>query len=242
MAEPATPDPPLDLSRCPLFSALPPDQLAYLTARIRHRSFAAATTIFNQEDPGNALAIVESGAVRISVVSDTRQQIVVAELGPGDTFGELSLIDGEPRSATATAVTEAEVALLYRDDFLAVIQANPAMYQTLLRSMAAVIRRTNRQLADVAMLDIHGRIARVLLALADRYGRAHPDGGILIDHSVTDRELARMAGLYAVEVERMLLSYEHDDIVNRRDGRLVLRRPEALDLIARHPEPRPVIV
>jgi CRP/FNR family transcriptional regulator, cyclic AMP receptor protein len=228
--------PSLGLSRSSLFAGLSPEHMALLTARAHRRHFAAGEVIFREGDPGSSLLVIESGEVLIAVLSPTQQDIVVATLGAGDMFGELALIDGQPRSATATAAAATDVITVFRDDFIAAIRADAELDLAVLRSLADVIRHTNTQLVDVAMLDVHGRIAKVLLNLAGRYGQDCAEG-TLIDHPLSNAAVAGLAGMYPVEVERTLRFYQLDDLVRWRGDRLVLRRLEPLQRAARYPQP-----
>lgn len=223
----------MSLSQSSLFAGLSPEHLGLLTARAHRRHFAAGEVIFHEGDPGSALLVIESGEVSIAVLSPTQQDIIVATLGPGDMFGELAVLDGRPRSATATAGVDTDVITLYRDDFIAAIRADDALNMAVLRALADVIRHTNTQLVDVAMLDVHGRIAKVLLNLAERYGVAC-DEGTMIDHPLSNATIAHLAGMYPLEVERQLRFYQLDDLVRWRFDRLILRRLEPLQRAARY--------
>src|SRR5688572_11669328 len=112
-----------------LFAALSADDLAALSARLRRRRYARGQVIFTQGDPGASLCVVEEGRVRVSVVSEDGRELVLRVFGPGDFFGELALLDGEPRSADAVAQEPCTLLLLQRDEFLSVVEARPRCWR-----------------------------------------------------------------------------------------------------------------
>jgi CRP-like cAMP-binding protein len=222
-----------------LFASLSAEHMTLLTEHAHRRHYAAGEVLFHEGDSGSTLVVIESGEVRITVLSPTRQDIVVATVGPGDMFGELALLDGRPRCATATATTDTEIITVHRDDFIAAIRADDELTLAVLRSLADVIRHTNTQLVDVAMLDVHGRIAKVLLGLAERHGETC-DEGLLIDRPLSIADIAGLAGMYPVEVDRQLAIYQLDDLVRWRGDRLILRRLKTFHRAARYPTPQHV--
>jgi CRP/FNR family transcriptional regulator, cyclic AMP receptor protein len=216
------------LRRTEFFAGLPDEHLATLAGRAQHRAYESAATIFREGDPGDSLFIVESGEIKLTVLSPTRQEIILASLGPGDMFGELALFDRVPRTATATAMDPSTCLVLRRDDFLAVVETEPSAIRAILRSLAGIIGKMNIRLADVAMLDVHGRMSKALFDLVDRHGRRLESGGIAIDRPVSSDELAGMTGLYPVEVEHLMRDYQYEDLIRLADGRIVIPHPEKL--------------
>ncbi len=208
------------LRRTVVFGGLDEASLEMLASRLRRRRYDAGATVFAQGEPATGLLLLTEGEVRISVESAIGEEIILNFLRPGDAFGELALLDGLPRSATATAQTESEVLFLYREDFVAALNANCSVAQSILASLATMIRRMNEKLADVAMLDVSGRMAKAFLELADRWGR--PKGNsIELLRPVSVEELAALTGLYRAEVSRQLSRYE-PDVLRVEDGRYIL--------------------
>jgi len=206
-----------------IFANLPPEHLEQLAARLQPRRRTKGETIFEHGDPGNALYIVGAGEVKISVQSPTDEEIILAVLGPCDAFGELALLDGLPRSASATTTEPTDLLVLFREDFISLLETEPALGWSIMQSLAGIIRRTNEKLSDVAMLDIYGRINKKLRELAKQFGREVP-GGILIDRPITSDYLAGLTGLYPVEVSRVLRLYEYEKVIERdaTDARITL--------------------
>jgi CRP-like cAMP-binding protein len=225
------------LRQSPLFADLSDESLQPLAEKVRPRRFEPGEVVFEEGAEANALYVIAAGEVKITVAAPTAQRIVLAILGPGEAFGELALLDGSRRSATAEATEPTEMLVVRRADFMAVIEAHPAVSRAVLSSLAGVIRRTNEQVADIAMRDVHGRIAKVLLRLAERYGRSVPEG-ILIDRPVSTNDLAALVGLYPVEVERHLRAYAYDDLLRTQGDRLLLRHVERFERAVARPRDR----
>ncbi len=215
------------IKRSRLFHDLPETSVAQLAMRVSRRHVPAGQRLFRAGDHGASFFVIQEGDVTIAMRSPTGQDITLALLGPGDSFGELALLDDEPRSASATVTREAQLLVLQRDDFLDVIQNEPAALTAFLSNLAAVIRNMNQRLADVATLNAQHRLARVFNDLMERDGRA-TDEGILIDRALTSSDLGGLAGLHPVQVERLLRDLEYDSVLGRRDDLWIVHRPEVL--------------
>ncbi len=221
------------LRQTAVFGSLDEASLEVLAGRFRRRRYDAGAVVFAEGDPGTGLLVLTEGEVRISVESPTGEEIILNLLRPGDAFGELALLDGLPRSATAVAQIDSQVLTLHRDDFLAALHANPAITQAILGSLASMIRRMNEKLVDVAMLDVSGRMAKAFLELADRWGR--PVGNAVhLMRPVSVEELAALTGLYRAEVTRQLARYDVD-VLRVEDGRYVLQDLDRWRAWARRP-------
>jgi CRP-like cAMP-binding protein len=215
------------LSTIPMFRGLPAADLEAAASRLRVRHYPKGDVICRQGDPGDSLMIVGSGEATISIAGpDTGKDFVLAVLGPGGAFGELSLLDGEPRSATAAATADSEVYTLSRADFDALLEENPGFGRALNVALARMVRETNQKIADITFLDVHARLAKTLLALCEA-GESTAEGIRLASHC-SAAELAALCGLHEVETERLLAAYQYEDILRREGSRLVVRRPEAL--------------
>jgi CRP/FNR family transcriptional regulator, cyclic AMP receptor protein len=209
-----------------LFASLADDDVEKLSVRLRRLRYGPGHVIFEQGDQGVSLYIVTDGEVRIGLESAPGTDVIPTLVRAGEAFGEMAVLDGHPRSATATTTTDTELLMLSRDDFLALLDADPEVVRAVLRALAEMIRRTNERLGEV-LLSVHTRMARRLLDLADAHGLRRDDG-ILIDREVTDAELAGLTGLHRVEVERILANYQYDDIIRMEFGRILIRQPETL--------------
>lgn len=208
------------LQRVPLFSGLPPDAIEQLAANLRRLSCARGQVVFHQGDPGTSLYIIERGLVKIGLVSPEGREVILALLGPGDFFGELALLDGEPRSADAVAREPTALLVLRRDDVLAFLERHPPAAAQLLKALSQRLRRTDQLVQDAAFLDVPGRLARALLYLAEsEVGRTVP---------FTQTELASMVGATRESVNKWLRFYQQRGFVRSEAGRLTVLRPDEL--------------
>ena len=160
------------LAAIPFFGGLEPEALDRLAASMRSRRFRRGEVIFHVGDPGDALFVIVSGEVKISLPSETGDEAILATLRPGDVFGELALLDGAPRSASATALTPTETVILPRDRFRELIATEAGVRDALLASIAGELRRLTTHVEELHFLDITGRLAAQLVRLAQDGGTA----------------------------------------------------------------------
>ena len=154
------------LARCPLFKHASPNILASLAGRLRRRRFRRNEVIFHQGDPGDALHIVAAGSVKILLPSAEGDEAIIATLRPGDFFGELALLDGAPRSATATALDQSDTLVLPRAEFTQLLDTLPGLRDALLASLTHELRRLTSHVEELHFLDLAGRLAMRLNRLA----------------------------------------------------------------------------
>jgi len=203
------------LARCPLFAGVLPDDLRDVARHLRRRRFRRGEVIFHQGDPGDALHIVASGSVKIVLPSAEGDEAIIATVHAGDFFGELALLDGAPRSATAAAVEATETLSLPRDTFLEEIGRSASLRDVLLRSLAGELRRLTGHVEELHFLDLAGRLASRLLSLAREAdpGPHRTAQGTLeakLDWPFTQSDLAAMIGATRQSVNRLL-----SDLVDR---------------------------
>jgi CRP/FNR family transcriptional regulator/CRP/FNR family cyclic AMP-dependent transcriptional regulator len=215
------------LQRLPLFAGLPAETASLLEAGSQKRSFRRGEVIFHKGDPGSSMFLIVEGQVRIVLPSDGGEEALLGVLDSGDFFGELSLIDGQPRSATIIASEPTETIMLHREDFLKAIHTSPAVAVDMLKILARRLRETDEFVEDAIFLDVPGRLAKKLLELGDAYGDARPDGTV-IGLRLTQSELATMVGATRESVNKHLRSYRSRGIIDVNRQRIVIRRPEEL--------------
>ncbi len=218
------------LRRSGLFRRLDEAALAGLAAHMVRRHFRRAEVIFHEGDPGDALHVVDQGRVKIGRISPDGEEAIVASLGPGDVFGELVLLDGAPRSATATALEPTDTLTLGRPAFSVLVDSDAEFRWGLLASIAHHHRRLTDQVAEAHFLDLAGRLARQLARLARE---ASPDARheVRLGRLYTQTELASMIGgtrprvnrLIADFVDGELIRVDPDDIVVIDVDRLLAR-------------------
>src|SRR3712207_6700030 len=162
--------------------------------------------IFKGGERGDSLYIVVSGKIKLSRRSPDGRENVLAVMGPSDQFGELSVFDPGPRTATATAVTDVKLARMPQSVLRLWIEAHPEIGEQLLRVLARRLRRTNDSVADLIFTDVPGRVAKALLQMADRFGSRESEG-LRVKHDLTQEELAQLVGASRETVNKALADF-----------------------------------
>jgi len=199
----ATSDGAAPLARVAFFSNLDEDSLRALASAMRRRGFRAGEVIFHRDDPGQVLYLIREGKVKIYVTSQEGQEVVLAVLGPGDYFGELALLDGQPRSASAVALDAVEAFALQRNDFLTAVSHYPRIAIQVMNVLSRRLRQTDAMIEDLLFLDVHGRVAKKLLELAELHG-VHTAEGIRIELRLTQSDLAALVGASRESVNKVM--------------------------------------
>lgn len=215
------------LRRVPFLAILPDNEIAWLTERMRPRQYRAGTTIFHRDDPGSTLHIINSGLVKLVLASPEGREVTVGILDAGDFFGELALLDGGARSASAVALEAVETLTLDREPFIAILERHPQVATALLGILGDRLRRTDELIQDILFLDLPGRLAKQLLSLADERGVSTPEG-IRIDLRLSQSELAGIIGATRESVNRCLNAYADRGILDLDRDTITLRAPEVL--------------
>jgi len=209
------------LSRAELLGGLTAETLEELASSARRRRYRKGEVIFHEGDDGDTLYVLESGRVKVVTDAASGSEALFTILGPGECFGELSMIDSAPRSATVEALEPVESILLRRPDFLAVLHASPDTTERLLVTMSAMIRRITQMVGDLAFLDVEGRLAKKLLQMADEYGHPVKDG-IEIDLPINHEEIAAMIGTTRPTVNRLLNLFKDQGAIRYERGRITI--------------------
>ena len=204
-----------------VLSALPEELSSKLFEKARPVTLAADQTLFLAGDAGDGCYRVEDGLLKASVVSPTGGERIFAIFGQGAMIGELSMIDGAPRSATVTAIRATKLHFISRAAFDAFAEANPEVYRHVTGLLARRLRDTNEALVATSFLTVKGRVARALLSLADAFGQDVGGGRILIRQKVTQSDLAAMAGIARENVSRVLAGMDAP-VPAEAAGRLLL--------------------
>jgi CRP/FNR family transcriptional regulator, cyclic AMP receptor protein len=212
------------LANTPLFAALDDDAAAALRSCMNVVKVGRGRTLFNEGDPGDRLYVVTSGKIKLGRTAADGRENLLAILGPGEMFGELSLFDPGPRTATATAVTDTSVLGLGHDELEPWLTGRPEVAAQLLGALAQRLRRTNEAMADLVFSDVPGRVAKALLDLARRFGVQSEDG-LHVTHDLTQEELAQLVGASRETVNKALA-----DFASRGFLRLEARAVVILDI------------
>ena len=219
------------LKRVPLFECLEPDELGGLVDVMSLQKFSRNALVILAEDQGDSFFIIRSGKVKVSVTGPDGREIILSLLGPGEFFGELSLLDGHPRSADVTTIEPTELLMIRRSDFVRVIQDYPVIPTHLMVTLASRLRKSDHQVAGLALLGISERISSVLLQLAEEQGR-ETDEGIVLSKRPTHQVLASMAGTARETVTRVMKRLSDEGYI-RTDGRrlIILKQTRDFDSI-----------
>lgn len=208
------------LRAVPLFAELDDASWPGLAARFTRRPLARGDVVFHEGAPGDTLYVVTEGKVKIGRTALDGRENLLAVLGPGDVFGELSLFDDEARTATATALTDGELAALHHTELRTFLKEWPDAAGEMLRVLARRLRQTNDAMADLVFTDVPGRVAKTLLGLAERFGQAGSDG-VRVNHDLTQEELAQLVGASRETVNKALSDFAGRGWL-RVDGRAVV--------------------
>jgi CRP/FNR family cyclic AMP-dependent transcriptional regulator len=201
-----------------LLSGLPGHLFANLFNRATMVRLRPDEVLFLAGDAGNGCYRVEEGLLKVTMVSRTGTERILAFLGPGSIVGEMSIIDGLPRSASVLAVRPAVLSFLSRTDFEDFANKHPELYKSLVTLLAARLRETDTTVAAGTFLPLHGRVARTLLELAHDFGQDVGSGRIVIRQKIGQSDLAAMAGIARENVSRILSDWKRRKLVSRLSG------------------------
>ena len=189
--------------RVPLFVGLERDDLESLLSATTRRSYNKDTVIFFEHDVGDALFMILSGRVKVTMLSSDGREIILSVLSSNEFFGEMSLLDNEPRSATAIAMQKTEMVMLHQKDFLSIVEKRPLVLINLLATLSSRLRKANQQIGNLALHDVYGRVARILIEMASETGERQKDGKVIFRRP-THQEIANMIGATRETVSRMI--------------------------------------
>lgn len=194
------------LRQTPLFSGLDDEAAAALRASMATTRFRRGDVVFREGDSGDRLFVIVDGKVKLGRSSSDGRENLLAILGPGQMFGELTLFDPGARSATVTAVTDVTFETLSHDELVRWLSGRPDVARGLLGQLAARLRKANDVVADLVFSDVPGRVAKALLDLSSRFGRT-ADDGIHVHHDLTQEELAQLVGASRETVNKALADF-----------------------------------
>jgi CRP/FNR family transcriptional regulator, cyclic AMP receptor protein len=210
------------LQKVSIFAGLPPDDLADLAARMRPRSAEAGCLIVSQEGPGDALFVIVEGKVKVALYGDKGKEIILSILHAGDFFGEMSLLDRQPRSANVVALGEASLLWLDREAFQNHLVAHPTTALAVLAEMSRRLRRADAVIGNLALLDVYARVGRAVRELAHKQGEP-ADGGLLIRERPTQQEMAGMVGSSRETVNRALQDFARRGLLELHGKQILVR-------------------
>lgn len=209
------------LKNVPLFADLKDDILEKIYALLQKRHYKKGTIILMEEEFGDTLFILNQGSVKVTRVSDDGREVILAIMGPGDFFGEMSIFDGENRSANVIALEDSEVFVLKRGDFLDLLEHYPQIAIILLQVMATRLRRSDQQIEGLSLSDAENRVAMSILRLAEDLGVIKM-GKVVIENMPYQQDIANMAGTSRETVSRMLTLLQRKGFIQKQGRRLTI--------------------
>jgi CRP/FNR family transcriptional regulator, cyclic AMP receptor protein len=212
-----------------LLSVLPKQLSAALFVAARRQHLKADQTLFTAGDPGDGCYRVETGVLKVTVVSGEGKERILAILGPGALVGELAMIDAQPRSASVVAARDSDVSYISRRTFEAVAEAHPEVYRHIVSLLVRRLRDTNSVVTAMTFLSLKGRVAYALLSLTDAFGQDVGSGRILVRQKVTQADLAAMTGIARENVSRIVNDWIRLKLVSRISGYYCLEDREAME-------------
>jgi CRP-like cAMP-binding protein len=212
----------------PLFRDLPPGVIEHLGSYMKTRRVARGTSIFAKGDPGTGLMGVLAGAVKVSVASADGKDIVLNVFREGDIFGEIALLDGRPRTADATAMTDCELIVIERRDFVPFLSSQPDVMLKFIEILCSRLRRTSEQVQDITFLNLPTRLAKTLLQLTGGVqGSAAPSKA-----TITQREISQMIGMSRESTNKQLRAWAKRGWIRLERGGVGVIAPDKLTAIA----------
>ncbi len=192
--------------KAPIFSGLDESAAASLRASMTLVKLRKGQSLFKEGDDGDHLFIVSNGKVKLGTKSPDGRENLLMILGPGDMFGDLSLFDSGPRTATATAVTDTKLLSLGQDKVIPWVKEHPEVSLHLLARLASRLRRTNEVVGDLVFSDVPGRVAKALIDLGVKFGEKREEG-LFVNHDLTQEELAQLVGASRETVNKALADF-----------------------------------
>jgi len=206
-----------------LFHGLTQGELTRVSGWLYCRTFPAEANIITAEQPGEVVYIILEGTVKIHIEQVNGSDVVLGILGPGDIVGEMSLIDSAGRSASVTTLEESRLLWMGKESFQECLRNIPAFSQNLVRIFSGRLRLANELIQALATLDVHGRVARQILAFSEKYGQVGADGRVFIPLRLTQGDIADLVGASRKRVNQVMVTFKQQGYISVDDvGRITL--------------------
>lgn len=209
------------LATVPIFSDLSKSEMDHLCDIVIHRSYKKGNMILMEDEFGDTFFIIKEGSVKITRLSEDGREVILAMLGEGEFFGEMSLLDGQTRSANAIALEDSEALILKRVEFIALLKKYPKVSISLLRELTQRLRKSNQQIESLSLSDAEHKIGITLLRLADEMGTIR-HGKVTIKNLPYQQDIANMAGTSRETVSRTLKILEERNLIERTEHSLII--------------------
>ena len=209
------------LSYIKLFEGLTPEQLDWVAQRAHRRNFEAGRNVMTIEQPGETVYVILHGSVKIHVEQGERD-VILAILGAGDMLGEMSLIDSIGRSASAVTLETSLMLWMDKITFMYMLDNFPPVARNLVKIMTARVRLSDQMIQALATLDVNGRVARQLLAFAEKYG-LEKDGITQIRIALTQGDIADLVGASRKRVNQAMVLFKEQELIDDAEGRIAIK-------------------
>jgi len=207
------------LTAIPLFSNMSNEHLELLSARLKHLSYARNSVIITEGDHSDSLYIVNEGKIKIYISDPNGKEMLLKNLGPGDYFGELALLDKKPRSASAITLCDSQLSVISSKDLMRCLDNNPEMYANLLQVLVKRLREATESQRQLALMNVHGRLSMTLLSLSKEI-----DGIRIIEPKPTQQDFANMIGASREMVSRILKDLKAAGYIESRGTSLIIKK------------------
>jgi len=215
------------LRKHPYFADLEPQAFDQLCRYAKHSTLKRGATIFSKGDPGNSLVAVISGTVKISISSPDGRNAILNLIGAGEIFGEIALLDRQPRSADAIANTNCELFIIDRREFIPFVQSQPTLAMKFIELLCMRLRSTSDQVEQVILQNLPGRLASALLRLTEKH-KLEPQGRAI---AITQQEISEMVGMTRESINKQLRAWAARDWVRLEHGAIVVLKAERLQAL-----------
>ena len=205
------------LRAVPLFSSFPEDQLRTLATMVNRKSLPRGAMVMAAGDPTDSLYIVLSGRLKVMMSDADGKEVILSILGPGEFFGEMGLIDDSPRSASVIGIEPCELLSISKRDFNKCLADSFEMAMAVMRGLVARLREADRKIGSLALLDVYGRVARLLLDMADTV-----DGQKIVTKRLPKQDIAKMIGASREMVSRVMKDLQMGGYIEMRGSNIVL--------------------
>lgn len=209
------------LKYIPLFSELEDDDLQAIAKVAVRQSFRKDNMVLIEEEVGSTMFIILDGRVKISRISDEGREVILSIMSEGDFFGEMSILDGQARSANVVTLEDSTIMIIHREDFLRMMHDFPQIAINLLKELAHRLRRSDSQIKSLSLQNATGKVASTLLRIADDSGKIHL-GQVEIPKLPPQQDLANMAGTSRETISRVLKSLSEKGYLRKEGNRLII--------------------
>ncbi|PIE02290.1 MAG: cyclic nucleotide-binding protein [Acidobacteria bacterium] len=210
-------------SSVPLFDGFEKEDLERILKLTSRREYSKDRILVHENDSGESFFLILNGKVKVTAEGQDGKEVILSFLGPGEFFGELALVDDEPRSANVTAVEQTTVLILHRNDFLTLLETNGQMMKKFMSILSKRLRHANDQIKSLALLDVLGRIAKLMLDMAEKEGVKLLDGSVVFRRP-THQEIASMVGTSRETVSRMISELNKSRFITISGKDIIVRK------------------